>query len=314
MSKLNPESEKWFVIVNPVAARGKAGKAWPKIEARLKGLLPEWQHAFTQGLGHGIQLADEAIQSGYRHLLAVGGDGTNNEVVNGIMGQKLVASDQITYAFLPIGTGNDWIKSHGIPKGLDQWILMFQQGNTTTQDIGLVYYYYEGQEKKRYFANVAGLAYDAFVVRYAANHRGWMLNHIFYLMMIMRCLFMYRLCRARVLFDHQMREDRYYTINVGICKYSGGGMSLVPHAVSDDGLLALTLAGPITKLSVLLNTYRFYNDSIGDHPQVETFQVKELEILPSGITPTLLEVDGEFLGETPVRFEIIPSALRIVVP
>ncbi len=314
MNTLRPEKEKWFIVVNPVAANGKAGKSWPRIEKELKTIIPQQKAVLTKGLGNAIELVSEAIGNGYRHVLAIGGDGTNNEVVNGIMNQDLVTPEEIYYAFLPIGTGNDWVKSHGIPNKLADWLVMFQQGRTTFQDVGLVYYYLEGQEKKRYFANVAGLAYDAFVVRYAENHRVWMLNRFFYLIMVLRCLFMYRLRRARVLFGQEFREDHYYTINVGICKYSGGGMSFVPHAKFDDGLLALTLAGPISKLGVLFNTYRFYNESIEEHPQVETFQVQELAIQSVDHHPTLLEVDGEFLGETPVRFEVISRALQIVVP
>ncbi len=314
MSTFNPEEEKWFVVVNPVAARGKAGKAWPHIEKALQAIISEYHAVLTTGLGNAIELVAQAIEEGYRHLLAIGGDGTNNEVVNGIMNQEVVPSGEICYAFLPIGTGNDWVKSHQIPRNLSQWFAMFQQGRVVMQDVGLVYYHAEGKERKRYFANVAGLAYDAFVVRYADSHKGWMTNRFFYLMMVLRCLFMYRLRRARVVFGQQSREDYYYTINVGICKYSGGGMSLVPHAQYDDGLLALTLAGPISKLGVLLNTYRFYNDSVGEHAQIETFQVKEVEIQAAESEPTLLEVDGEFLGETPARFEIIPNALRVIVP
>ena len=116
----------------------------------------------------------------------------------------------------------------------------------------------EGKTKERYFVNVAGLAYDAYLVRYAAERPGLVSNKIFYLFLLLRCLFQYTLTKAKVIFDELEDENYYYSINIGICSYSGGGMQTVPHAIEDDGLFALSLFGPFSKLGVLLNTYRFY--------------------------------------------------------
>ena len=120
--------------------------------------------------------------------------------------------------------------------------------------------------------------------------------------------------KAKVFFDGQEDENYYYSINIGICSYSGGGMQTVPHAVEDDGLFALSLFGPFSKLGVLLNTYRFYNRSVGKHPLVDCYQVKRVKIEAPKSTPTLLEVDGEFLGETPVEFSLIEKGLQIIIP
>ncbi|MBK7871661.1 MAG: hypothetical protein IPJ74_13780 [Saprospiraceae bacterium] len=160
--------------------------------------------------------------------------------------------------------------------------------------------------------NVAGMAYDAFVARFAERYKKWVAHKILYLLMVIRCLFLYRLPKAKVIFDEQSDEDFYYTINVGIARYSGGGMQLVPHADPTDGLLALMLARRLTKLGVLLNTYRFYNGTLHRHPKIDIFQTKHIKVTSDEFIG--LEADGEWLGTTPVKFSVLPQALKILIP
>lgn len=308
------QNKKWYIIINPAASNGAVARQWEKILPQIEMHLADFTFAFTQYRGHGMALAADAIRQGYRHIIGVGGDGTNNEVINGIFSQTLVAPAEIVYTLFPIGTGNDWIRSYGIPKKIDDWLKMLAAGKTQLQDIGLVRYHQHGQQAQRYFANVAGMAYDAFVVQYAERYKRWVVHKFFYLLLVMRCLFMYRLRPAKVVFDKQEESNFYYTINVGICKYSGGGMQLVPHALPDDGLLALTLARRVTKLGVLFNTYRFYNGTLGKHPKITTHQVKEISVQGLEGLSTWVEADGELLGETPVGFTVLPKALRVLVP
>lgn len=131
--------------------------------------------------------------------------------------------------------------------------------------------------------------------------------------MVAKCLFDYTLTPARIFFDGQQAEDSFYTINIGLCKYSGGGMQFVPHAVPDDGLFALTFARELPKWEVLLQTRRFYNGTLLEHPKVEGYSVKNIRVEHIGDVPTLLEADGEFLGETPVEFILLEKALTIVL-
>ncbi|MBX2875571.1 MAG: diacylglycerol kinase family lipid kinase [Saprospiraceae bacterium] len=301
----------WYIIINPAASGGKAGKLWPAIEQELLSANVVFTTAFTTYSREATLLAKQAIEGGCRHLMAVGGDGTNNEVINGILQQSTVPSAEVLYCLLPVGTGNDWIKTHGIPRGRKAWLQMFLTGHESQQDIGWVDFRDEGEEKRHYFANVAGLAYDAFVVHYVELMKTHLANKLVYLWVVLRCLWQYQLQKAKLRFKDQTVEDFFYTINIGVCRYSGGGMQFVPHADPADGLLALTFAGKLKKWQVILNTYRFYNGSIGSHPLVHTDQVKTLAIETAG---TLLEVDGEFLGETPAQFGITTKALRFICP
>ncbi|MFK8103399.1 MAG: diacylglycerol kinase family protein [Saprospiraceae bacterium] len=304
----------WYIILNPVAGQGAAKKKWPLIAEQLQIATIPYVIHFTESSGHAINLVTNAITQQYRKILAIGGDGTNNEVVNGILSQNLVPSTDITYALFPIGTGNDWVKHYKIPTQLSQWFSYLKKGKTSLQDIGLVKYQAGQQRKQRYFTNVAGMAYDGFIAKTLSEKKQPVTNQLVYLSLVFRCLFRYKLQPLRITFDEGVYEGYCYTINVGICKYSGGGMQFVPHAIADDGLLALTIAGKLSKLSVLLNTPRFYTGTIDQHPKVETYQSKKISVEALGNQEAELEVDGEFLGTTPVQYHILPKALKIIIP
>jgi len=305
----------WYAIANPTAGKGLVRKQWPALQQRIAQALPVGEFALSEYKGHAIVLAQQAVEMGYRKILAIGGDGTNHEVTNGILMQQAAPSQEVTYALLPIGTGNDWIRTHGLPRPMDEALAVIQAGNTRFQDAGLIRYCKEGQQQQRYFVNVAGLAYDGYIGKRSEERRYATRNKFFYLLLVVSCLFKYKLRRAVVEGNGHRIEDYFYTINLGICRYSGGGMQLVPHAVPDGGQFAVTTAGRISRLGVLLNTYRFYNGSIGSHPKVETFFAKNLEVRAAeGELPTLLEADGEFLGETPASFSIVERALCIATP
>lgn len=310
MSKLNG---KWFVVVNPAGGAGRVTTVWPQLHKRLKAEKIHFHYEKTAQKGHAIQLIQHAVEEGYQNILAVGGDGTMNEVVNGIFLAGRELHKNTTFALFPVGTGNDWIKTWGISRHIDDWFEMFHAGRTVRQDIGVVNYQLEGETKTRYFANVAGLAYDAFVVAFAEGKRVKRWSKIFFLFMVLRCLFMYRYPTVKIESEKVNYAGKVYTINLGICRYSGGGMQLVPHADPQDGKLALTIAQPISKLGVLLNTWRFYSGTLGNHKKVKQYQVSSASVTDENNT-VQIEVDGELLGTCPCSFTILPRALHIIVP
>jgi diacylglycerol kinase family enzyme len=175
----------------------------------------------------------------------------------------------------------------------------------------LVKFFSEGKMQERFFVNVAGMAYDGFIGKKLSKNR--VTNRLRYLFLVAKYLSEYELSKTRIFFDNQEVEDFFYTIAVGLCRYSGGGMQFVPQAVPDDGLFALTFARRLPKWEVLLQTPRFYNGTLLGHPKVEGFQAKTIRVEHLGDTPTLLEADGEFLGETPLEFVLLEKALRIIL-
>jgi YegS/Rv2252/BmrU family lipid kinase len=302
----------WFIIANPVSGGGAMQRRWPAIEKALRETGLNYTLHFTTGPGHAARLADDAALKGYRYVLGIGGDGTNHEIVNGLASQKHVPITQMHYALLPAGSGNDWARQYNLPTDPVKRLRALVQPQTRFQDLGLVHFRTpDGRPDRRYFANVAGLAYDGFIGKKLRENK--VTNRFHYLALVMKYLFEYRLTPARITFDGQTADDHFYTINVGLCRYSGGGMQLVPHAVPDDGLFALTFARKVSKLTVLLQTGRFYKGTLLEHPRIEGYQAKEITVEALGGMPTLLEADGEFLGETPVRFELLEKQLNVVL-
>jgi diacylglycerol kinase (ATP) len=305
----------WSIIVNPKAGNGAVERQWPAIERALQEQGFSYSVFFTRHKGHATEWVEKILRDGQRNLLAIGGDGTNNEVIHGIFQQKQAETSTVRYALLPVGTGNDWAKQYNIPKEVGARLERLRQENTVQQDIGRVDYVdMEGRPATRYFANVAGMAYDAYVAQ-CMERNGKPSSHLAYLLAVGRYLFSYRLSKASIAWDGNAPvEDRFYTINVGICKYSGGGMQLVPHALPADGLLALTFARSMPKLEVLLQTYRFYNGTLLQHRRISGVQAKQVTVAPSqGQPPLLLEADGELLGHAPATFTILEKALTIIL-
>lgn len=287
------------------------GRAWPDIERNFHDLEIPFTVQFTEYRGHAMQLAGEAVLAGAQRIMAIGGDGTNHETVHGLFSQQHRPPEKITYALLPFGTGNDWARQYQLPFEPRERLQRLVQPRTVMQDIGIVEYCSDGATKKRYFVNVAGMAYDGFIT--------WKLlkrparNKTSYLLAVGRYLMEYVPSKARIIFNGRTVEDEFYTINIGLCRYSGGGMQLVPHAVPDDGLLALTFARKLPKLEVLLQSGRFYKGTLLEHPRIEGYQTDRVRVEASGIDPCLVEADGEFLGHTPVEFSLLPAALKLAL-
>ena len=301
----------WHIIANPAAGVGSVGRRWPQIEQLLQEMGFSYSVYFTERRGHASRLAEDIILKGGRYLLGIGGDGTNHEIANGILGQSFAPSAEICYALLPVGTGNDWARQYGIPDDPRKRLERLKNLHTVLQDAGIAAYFKDGKPEKRYFVNVAGMAYDGFIGKKLTERPAQ--NRLHYLLMVAQYLMQYTLTGAKITFDGQSVEDDFYTINIGICRYSGGGMQLVPHAVPDDGLFALTYAGRMSKMEVMLQTTRFYNGTLLQYPKVGSAQARSVKVEQTGAAPTLLEADGEFLGETPVVFTLLEKALKIVL-
>jgi YegS/Rv2252/BmrU family lipid kinase len=310
MSKTN----KWCFIINPAAGAGRVAKQWANIEAALLEAEINFEVLYSEQKMHATELAKKAVENGSRHIIAVGGDGTAHEIINGIFLQNVCPTENITFCLLPIGTGNDWVKTHHIPKKFQEWLTVFKNGKTVFQDIGFIVFQKNKKTEKRYFINVAGLSYDGYVAKKSEGAKATFFNSLFYLEMMARCLINFRVPKLSVLFDGENKRGELFTVNIGICRYSGGGMQLVPHALPNDGLLALTLAGKINPFVVLLVSPLFYLGKIGWHPKVNFFQTKKIKIEPLDDEPIWVEADGEFLGEAPVEVGILPGSLKIIVP
>jgi len=241
----------------------------------------------------------------------VGGDGTMNEVINGVFAQKRIHTTEVMLGMISVGTGNDWARMFNIPADYEGAVKTIKEQKTFIQDAGLVTYLKNGKTWNRYFINIAGMGFGARVVersnRMKDKGKG---GPALYFYNIFLSLLRYRSKKAAIEIDGTTYNRKVFSLNVGICMYNGGGMIQVPHAIADDGLYSITLIKKMGKLNVLANVKRLYNGSIVEHSRVETYMASTIQI--DGSSPLPLETDGETLGHAPVSFRIIPKSVRII--
>jgi len=304
----------WIVLVNPRAGTGKGERDWDKIHEYLLQSEIKFEVVFTTHREHAMALTTKFIKKGFRKFIVAGGDGTLNEVVNGIFIQKNVPTDEILVAMIPVGTGNDWCRMFNIPFDYKKAVEVIVDGNTFIQDIGKVNYYKSKTQKKRYFINVAGMGYDAVVAaktnKDKERGKGGMLT---YLKNLVSSLLFYKFSEVKMTTDGDKEkcDCKVFSISVGICKYNGGGMMQLPNAIADDGLFDITLIKKIGRLTVIKQIKNLYDGSFINHPKVDSLRATTLQIASNPLID--LEADGESLGHSPFQFEIIPRGLKVVV-
>ncbi|MEE4177473.1 MAG: diacylglycerol kinase family protein [Bacteroides sp.] len=309
---INSQLKEWLVVVNPNAGIGRGKKDWGKISQLLDENGFDYHPVFTERKLHAIELVIQNIVTGYRKIIVVGGDGTMNEVVNGIFSQQEVPTTAITLGMISIGTGNDWVRTYNIPLDYQQAIEIIKRENTLEQDAGIVQYSTGNGTAKRYFANMAGLGFDGLVAKKtnADKERGSILPMLF-LVNLVSSMFSYNSSNIRINIDGREIKARVFSIGVGIGQYNGGGMMQAPDALPNDGLLDLTIIKHISVLSILANIRRLYDGKIRKVKQVVLLTGKNIRI--ESDVPIPLETDGEFLGNSPFEFNIVPKSIKIIM-
>ena len=301
----------WYVIVNPAADSEKGLKHWQRIQALLYELDVPFVSQLTDKKGHAITITREAVKDGYRKIFAVGGDGTINEVVNGILTQDYAPSTDVLVTLASIGTGNDWIKTMEIPaRYLDATRLLKEGTKTRIIDAGLVKYHEGTEQKQRYFVNVAGMAYDAYVTK-DANENALFKGKLQYIISVLKGLTSYKTTKVKATIDGKVYEDKMFCLNVGICRFAGGGMMIVPQAVPDDGQFHVTLIKDLGKLEVVRNIVSLFKGTFIAHPQVDHFPARAIQV--ESDSPIYVEVEGEVLGHSPFEYQILPANIKVLV-
>lgn len=303
----------WLVIVNPNAGGRRGEHEWPGIKKLLEKEGIPFDPVLTEAPLHAISLAEEGIAKGYRDIVAVGGDGTLNEVANGILRQQNRPATEINLGMITVGTGNDWARMFSVPASFAGAVRVLKEKKTRLQDVCKVTFGTNGNSAERFFVNLAGIGFDAEVVK--RTNREKMKGHsssMIYIWYLLTTLFSYRSTRFQIIAEDRERKGEYFDISIGIGKYNGGGMITVPYAIADDGLLDVTLIRKIGKWEVIRNLPLLFNGQIERNKKVEIFRTRSIEVTSN--PPVNLEADGESLGTSPFRFEVVPSALRVIVP
>ena len=305
--------ERWIVIVNPKAGSGRGLKDWPIISNQMYNSGLDFTCIFTEHKYHAVELTVKAINDGFRNIVAVGGDGTIHEVVNGIFIQKAVPTTEISLAVIPAGTGNDWIRMYGISKTYSEAVRSLVEKRTILQDVAKVEFYETRVRHTRYMANVAGLGYDAVVnLKYNDLKDDGKYGKLLYVRSALHTFLGFTSKKFRITRDGEPFYDGLvFSGAVGIGKYNGGGMQQTPDARVDDGLMDLTIIKKVSKLRIIRNFKLLYTGNIYTNPKVLHTQAKKIEI--ETWPETRIEIDGEAVGTSPFIFELVPQCIRVVV-
>jgi len=259
----------------------------------------------TQGAGDATRLAARAQAAAPRPVIAVGGDGTLNEVLNGL----LEAGGPVTIGVAPYGTGNDWGRELGIPASPAALSALLVRRKTRRVDVGRIEYQDGGRRAARFFINVAGVGYDAYVLE-RLWRRGPRLPA--YLVALTRGLVTYRAPSFTVRAAGRSESGSLFVALAMLGPSCGGGMRFAPHARPDDGLMDLVTIDHLGPLAALRRLPKIYRGTILDDRAVRFRQCPEA--LVETEPPSRVEADGQLLGTTPVAIRVLPGAIDFLVP
>lgn len=297
------------VIVNPVAGAYATRRKWPRISRQLVESGLSFDHQYTECVGHATEIAREAAGDGYRYLVAVGGDGTVNEVVNGILSSA--GASTATLGVVNTGTGSDFARSIGIPRHYAGACSSLVNGQTSLIDVGVVEYQSQGQSLRRFFVNAAGIGFDAAAARTTERMPKFFNGTIPYLAGLFRTLISYQNKSVVITIGDQVETARILSVVIANGGYFGGGMHVAPEANLADNQLDVVVFGDLGKFDLIRSLPMIYRGTHGRHPKVRIGKATRITI--ESAEHFLVQADGELLGEGPASFWLMPAMLKVVV-
>lgn len=301
---MNPLTQKALVVFNPQAGRGRGHKRAQEVQAALQAAGIDYESVVSEARGHAIELAHRAALAGWELIVAAGGDGTINEVVNGLM-QAEAAGVACRLGVMPIGSGNDFAACLGIPIDLRQAAQRLSLGQTRRVDVG--------QVNGRYFDNNVGLAFEA-MIGIEAHRITWLRGQPQYLLAVFRAMASYPFPVVDIFKDDGDRlAKQILMISVGNNRRNGGGFLVNPDAVPDDGLLDLCIVDALPRLQILRLLPKAMKGTHRGEPAVEL--TRSTRLVVESTAPLPLHADGEILDNDALRVEIAvePNRLEVVV-
>jgi YegS/Rv2252/BmrU family lipid kinase len=296
-----------LVIVNPIAGRGAGERVIPRIVRLLREHGLSFDLVRTERPWHAAELARQAVVSGYRTVVAVGGDGTSNEVLNGLMAAREAGEGEAAMGVLCVGTGNDFAYGMGIPLDLEEGCAALARGRTRRVDVGHARGF-------RYFGNGIGIGFDA-AVNVVASRLQRLRGFLVYLIAVLRTLlFYYRAPLTRIELDDQTLEQPALMISVMNGRRMGGGFLMTPFSRPDDGLFDLCIGKKMSQLEMLSFVPRFMKGTQVGDPRVTMARSRRVRVTVRDGTQ-VVHADGETLAldVRELDLEVIPQALSVIV-
>lgn len=297
------------LIVNPAAGAGKTARKWPQIMGLLRSLGLRFDHDLTEAPGHAVELARAAVRKGYELVVSVGGDGTINEIVNGLYESGGIG--EVTLGIISTGTGSDYIRTLGMPRHYADACQRLLSPSRLAVDLGVIEYSAGGQATSRVFVNFAGLGFDAEVVKTTTQRFKTFGAVPAYLMGLLTTFLTYSNRQVSLRVDGQVEDKKLCSIMMSNGRYGGGSMLIAPNADLADGLLDILMIEDLSKADLLWSLPRIYRGTHLSHPKVTMKRASEVEIKAG--RQMSIQADGELLGETPARFYVLPAALNVSI-
>jgi diacylglycerol kinase (ATP) len=303
---------RYFVIVNPVSGRGDGARAVPRIEHELQAAGLDFQLVRTERPWHAAELARKASVDGFDVVVAAGGDGTANEVLNGLMQAKEATGRCAAMGTLCVGRGNDFAFGVGVPRELMAGCRAVAEGRTRWIDVGRV----TGGDfpQGRYFGNGVGIGFDT-IVGFEAQKLKHVHGFAAYLIGALKTIFLYfRAPLVRITCDERTIQQRALLVSIMNGRRMGGGFLMAPDGRPDDGVLDLCIAGQVTRGGVLALMPRFMKGTQGAHPAITTTRSRRVSVAAvEGSLPA--HADGETICTAGDRLdvELLPKQISILV-
>ncbi len=302
---------RYRIIANPASRRGAAAQLIPVIEARLRAEHLDFTLVRTERPLHAAELAFQAARDGVDVVVAAGGDGTSNEVINGLMQARTNGSGGPAIAVLPIGRGNDFSFSLKGPANLEEGFVALVANKQHAIDIGKV----TGGDfpEGRYFGNGVGIGFDA-VTGFEALKLPIKAGFASYLVAALRTIFIMKAPLVEIQLDDERLEESSLLVSVMNGRRLGGGFWSAPQGIGDDGLFDLCIARKVSKFQMLMLVPRFLNGTQGTHPAIHTTRSRKVTV--RAMQGSLAaHGDGETLSYacSQLEMEIMPHRLNLVV-
>ncbi len=304
--------DKPFFVVNPNSANGSTGKEWDHIREEIEKYFPDYDYEFTRETWDAARITRSALKEGYEFIVSVGGDGTNNEVVNGFFDNRKNLFPGAKLGFVNRGTGGDWRKTIGLPADWRECIRILKEGRERVIDVGwLRFHDHSGREVERYFLNIASFGIGGYVDDIVNRTTKAFGGKVSFFIGTLRATLTYRNKKVRLKIDNRDLGERIiYNVAVANGKYFGGGMKVAPDADPSDGLFDVVIMGDLSLRELLLMGTAIYRGRHVSHPKVEVVRARRVEAWSE--EDVLFDIDGEAPGKVPAEIEIIPSSLKIV--
>jgi diacylglycerol kinase (ATP) len=292
-----------LIVVNPTAGSGRALRLLPWMRERIE-LRPDVELRVTSRPGEAEELAAEAADQGHDRVVAVGGDGTVQEVINGLLARGDPARGEL--GILPIGTGNDLARSLGLPTDPGAAWTIAMGNATRSLDVARAT---NGEGRQRWFGSAGGIGFDAQVASAMASQRGWRAGRAGYLVTTLTELRRFENRAVRLEIDGVTIERNVLLIAIANGEYYGGGMRIAPGARTDDGRLDICVVGDISRLTAIRQLRNLYRGTHVEHVAVSMHGGSQLSI--EGDAATRVHLDGEPFGGLPLRVTLTPDAVRV---